>query len=144
MGIPVCRDHTMDADVEALFEQVRHQQRRLDLLVNNVWGGYEDCEAADFDAPYWEQPFWRWDRVFNSGLRAHHAASRLAAPIMMAQRHALIVNTTFWDRGEYLGNLPYDLAKTAVNRMAHAVALQLRPYHVSALALSPGLMRTRR
>ena len=86
--------------------------------------------------------FWRWDRMFNAGVRAHYAASRLAAPIMMAQRHGLIVNTTFWDRGEYLGNLPYDLAKTAINRMAHGMALELRPYHVSALALSPGWMRT--
>jgi NAD(P)-dependent dehydrogenase (short-subunit alcohol dehydrogenase family) len=46
---------------------------------------------------------------------------------MMAQRHGLIVNATFWDRGEYLGSLPYDLAKTAVNRMAHGMALELRP-----------------
>lgn len=142
MGIPVRCDHTMDADVEALFEQVRHQQGRLDLLVNNAWGGYENYETADFDAPFWEQPIWRWDRMFKAGVRAHYASSRLAAPIMMAQRHGLIVNTTFWDRGEYLGNLPYDLAKTAINRMAHAMALELRPYRVSALALSPGWMRT--
>jgi NAD(P)-dependent dehydrogenase (short-subunit alcohol dehydrogenase family) len=142
VGIPVRCDHAVDTDVEALFEQVRHQQGHLDLLVNNVWGGYEDYETADFDAPFWEQPIWRWDRMFNAGVRAHYAASRLAAPIMMAQRHGLIVNTTFWDRGEYLGNLPYDLAKTAINRMAHGMALELRPYHVSALALAPGWMRT--
>ena len=82
--------------------------------------------------------FWRWDRMFNAGVRAHYAASRLAAPIMMAQRHGLIVSMTFWDRGEYPGNL----AKTAINRMAHGMALELCPYHVSALALSPGWMRT--
>jgi NAD(P)-dependent dehydrogenase (short-subunit alcohol dehydrogenase family) len=142
VGIPVRCDHTVDSDVGALFEQVRQQQERLDLLVNNVWGGYENYETADFDAPFWEQPIWRWDRMFNAGVRAHYVAGRLAAPIMMAQRHGLIVNTTFWDRGEYLGNLPYDLAKTAINRMAHGMALELRPYHVSALALSPGWMRT--
>jgi NAD(P)-dependent dehydrogenase (short-subunit alcohol dehydrogenase family) len=142
VGIPVRCDHTVDADAEALFEQVRQQQDRLDLLVNNVWGGYEDYEAGDFDAPFWEQPLWRWDRMFNAGVRAHYMASRLAAPIMMAQRRGLIVNTTFWDRGVYLGSLPYDLAKTATNRMVHGMALELRPYNVSALALSPGWMRT--
>jgi NAD(P)-dependent dehydrogenase (short-subunit alcohol dehydrogenase family) len=61
---------------------------------------------------------------------------------MMAQRHGLIINTTFWDRGEFLGNLPYDLAKTAINRMVLGMALELSPHHVSALALSPGWMRT--
>jgi NAD(P)-dependent dehydrogenase (short-subunit alcohol dehydrogenase family) len=53
VGIPVRCDHTLDSDVEALFEQVRHQQGRLDLLFNNVWGSYENYETADFDAPFW-------------------------------------------------------------------------------------------
>ncbi len=142
VGIPARCDHTVGADVEALFELVEHQQGRLDLLVNNAWGGYEDYDAADFDAPFWRQPLWRWDRMFSAGVRAHYWASRLAAPIMIAQRHGLIVNTTFWDRGEYLGNLPYDLAKATINRMVYGMALELRPHHVSALALSPGWMRT--
>jgi NAD(P)-dependent dehydrogenase (short-subunit alcohol dehydrogenase family) len=53
-----------------------------------------------------------------------------------------MINTTFWDRDKCLSGLPYDLAKTAVNRLAYAMALELRPYGVAAVALSPGWMRT--
>jgi NAD(P)-dependent dehydrogenase (short-subunit alcohol dehydrogenase family) len=141
-GIPVRCDHTVDAEVEALLERVNHEQGRLDLLVNNVWGGYEQYGDADFDAAFWDQPLWRWDRMFDAGVRAHYSTSRQAAPIMIAQRSGLIVNTTFWDRGKCLSSLPYDLAKTAVNRLAYAMALELRSYGVAAVALSPGWMRT--
>ena len=142
VGIPVRCDHTADAEVEALFERVRHERGRLDILVNNVWGGYENYETADFDAPFWEQPLWRWDSMFAAGVRAHFTASRLAAPLMLARGQGLIVNTTFWDRGKALSNLPYDLAKTAVNRLAYVMALELRPHSVAVVALSPGWMRT--
>jgi len=142
VGIAVHCDHTVDAEVRALFERVKQEQGRLDLLVNNVWGGYERYSDADFDAPFWEQPLWRWDRMFDAGVRAHFSASREAAPMMIAQRSGLIINTTFWDRGKCLSGLPYDLAKTAVNRLAYAMALELRPNSVAAVALSPGWMRT--
>ena len=142
VGIPVRCDHTIDAEVEALFKQIKQEQGRLDLLVNNVWGGYERYGDADFDAAFWEQPLWRWDRMFDAGVRAHYLASRQAAPIMIAQRGGLVVNTTFWDRDKCLSGLPYDIAKTAVNRLAYAMALELRPHGIAAVALSPGWMRT--
>jgi NAD(P)-dependent dehydrogenase (short-subunit alcohol dehydrogenase family) len=141
-GIAVRCDHTVDAEVKALFKQVKEEEGRLDILVNNVWGGYEDYANADFDAEFWEQPMWRYDKMFTAGVRAHLSASRLAAPLMIAQRQGLIVNTTFWDRGKYLSNLAYDLAKTAINRMAYGMALELREHNVAAVALSPGWMRT--
>ncbi len=142
LGIAVRCDHTADDDVEALFDRIQKEQGRLDLLVNNVWGGYERYDGADFDAPFWDQPLWRWDRMFDAGVRAHFTASRLAAPLMIAQRKGLMVNTTFWDRGKCLSGLPYDLAKTDINRLAYAMSLELRAYNVAAVALSPGWMRT--
>jgi NAD(P)-dependent dehydrogenase (short-subunit alcohol dehydrogenase family) len=142
-GIAVRCDHTADEQVEALFERVTREQDRLDLLVNNAWGGYEDYGSdAAFDAAFWEQPLWRWDRMFDAGVRAHYTASRFAAPLMRARRQGLIVSTTFWDRGKALSNLPYDLAKTAINRLAYLLALELRAYNVAAVAVSPGWMRT--
>ena len=142
-GIPVRCDHTVDEQVEALFKRVQREQGRLDLLVNNVWGGYEDYGSDEaFDAAFWEQPLWRWDRMFQAGVRAHFTASRLAAPVMIQQGHGLIINTTFWDRGKCLSNLPYDLAKTAVNRLAYVMALELRQHNIAAVALTPGWMRT--
>jgi NAD(P)-dependent dehydrogenase (short-subunit alcohol dehydrogenase family) len=141
-GIPVRCDHTVDGEVEALFERVEVEQGRLDVLVNNVWGGYEEIGAVDFRGAFWEQPLWRWDKMFRAGVRAHMSASRLAAPIMIAQGRGLIVNTTFWDRGKMISNTFYDLAKTAINRMAYCMALELREHNVAAVALSPGWMRT--
>lgn len=138
-GIPVRCDHTVDAEVAALFDQVRQEQGRLDILVNNAWGGYEQMD--DFSAPFWEQPD-RWHAMFTAGVRAHLMASRHAAALMLPQRQGLIVNTTFYDRGKYLSNLYYDLAKSAINRMAYGMALELRRHGIAAIALTPGWMRT--
>jgi NAD(P)-dependent dehydrogenase (short-subunit alcohol dehydrogenase family) len=94
-GIAVRCDHTSDTDVAALFDRIRTDQRSLDLLVNNVWGGYEhpDCRPLTF-APFWEQSLQQWDRMFTAGVRAHLTASRLAAPLMVPYRRGLIVSTT--------------------------------------------------
>jgi NAD(P)-dependent dehydrogenase (short-subunit alcohol dehydrogenase family) len=144
LGIPVRCDHTMDAEVEALFHRVRSEQGRLDLLVNNVWGGYEHYDFGRFTAPFWEQPLRHWNDMFTAGVRAHLVASRLAAPLMLEQRRGLIINTVAWDRDLYLGNLFYDVAKAAIIRMAFGMAEELRPHGIAALALAPGFMRTER
>jgi NAD(P)-dependent dehydrogenase (short-subunit alcohol dehydrogenase family) len=143
-GHAVRCDHTEAPQVEALFERVRSEQGRLDLLVNNAWGGYEQHDLGGFLRPFWEQPLRHWDGMFTAGLRAHLIASRFAAPLMLPQRRGLIVCTTAWDRDRYLGNLPYDVAKAAVNRLAWALARELRPHGVTAVALAPGFMRTER
>jgi len=143
VGIPIRCDHTDDAQVAALFERVRDEQGRIDLLVNNVWGGYEEYESdAAFDRPFWEQPIRRWDGMFDAGVRAHFTASQHAARMMIPQRRRLIVNTTFWDRGKVLTNLPYDVAKNAVVRSVYNMGLELREHGVAAVAVSPGWMRT--
>lgn len=142
VGIPARCDHTVDAEVEALFERVKQEQGRLDILVNNVWGGYEKDPEGDFVAPFWEQPLWRWDVMFVAGVRAHYTASRLVARLMISQRQGLIVNTTFWDRDKYFAPLSYYLSKTTINRMVYGMALELRKHDIAAVALSPGWMRT--
>lgn len=140
VGIPVRCDHTVDAEVEVLFERVEREQGRLDILVNNAWDGYDTAE--DYDAPFWEQPMWRWDRQLTEGVRIYYTASRLAARLMVRQRSGLIVGITFRDRGKYLGPpLSYDLQKAAVNRMARGMAEELRRHGVAAVALSPGTPR---
>jgi NAD(P)-dependent dehydrogenase (short-subunit alcohol dehydrogenase family) len=151
VGIPVRCDHTVDTDVEALFDRVKQDCDQLDLLVNNVWGGYEPIDgkyvAGDpeaFDVPFWEQPLDHWEGMFTAGVRAHLTASRLAAPLMVPHQQGLIINTTYWDQDTYLNNLFYDLSKTAINRMAFGMARELREYDIAAVALSPGYMRTER
>jgi len=143
-GVAVRCDHTADAEVEALFARVEQEQSRLDVLVNNAWGGYEQFDWSRFGDPFWEQPMRLWSGMFESGVRAHLAATRLAVPLMLPGRGGLIVHTTAWDRDKYLGNLFYDVAKAAVNRMAFGMARELQPHHVAVVALAPGFVGTER
>ena len=145
-GIAVRCDHTSDADVDALFARIRDNHGRLDLLVNNVWGGYEDPNCRPLTiAPFWEQSVQQWDRMFTAGVRAHLTASRLAAPLMVPRRRGLIVSTTAHLRAlPYMRNLFYDLAKNAVSHLVWAMAQELREHNVAAVALAPGFMRTER
>jgi NAD(P)-dependent dehydrogenase (short-subunit alcohol dehydrogenase family) len=143
-GVAIRCDHTSDAEVEALFARVKREQGRLDLLVNNVWGGYEKFDWSRFAAPFWEQPMRHWLGMFESGVRAHLAATRLAVPLMLGKRGGLIVHTTAWDRDQYLGNLFYDVAKAAVNRMAFGMARELQLHDIAVVALAPGFVGTER
>lgn len=141
-GIAVRCDHTDENDVKALFDRVQHDQGRVDLLVNNAWGGHETFDGV-FQAPFWKRPMVHWDAMFDRGVRNHLLASRLAAPAMVTRGQGLIVTTTFWDQGRYLkGNLFYDLAKSAMTRLAYDMAQDLAPYGVASIAVSPGWMRT--
>lgn len=141
-GVAVRCDHTQEDDVASLFARVQREQGRLDLLVNNAWGGHETFDGL-FEAPFWEHPLSNWDSMFDRGVRNHLLASRFAAPLMVAKKSGLIAITSFWDRDKYLhGNLFYDLAKSAMNRLAFGMAEELRPHGVASLALSPGWMRT--
>jgi NAD(P)-dependent dehydrogenase (short-subunit alcohol dehydrogenase family) len=144
-GVAVRCDHTIDAEVESLFRRIRDDHRRLDLLVNNVWGGYEHIDGPLPRVPFWEQPLGQWDSMFTSGVRAHVTASRLAMPLMLPQGRGLIVSTTaHLEPLPYLRNLFYDVAKNAVARVTWAMAQELREHRIAAVALAPGFMRTER
>jgi NAD(P)-dependent dehydrogenase (short-subunit alcohol dehydrogenase family) len=142
-GIPVRCDHTDEAQVRELIARVTRDQDRLDLLVNNAWGAHETFTPQSLNAPFWEQSLDSWDSMFQRGVRNHLLSCRAAAPLFIKQKRGLIVTTTFWDQDRYLkGNLFYDLAKSAMNRLAFGVAEELRPHGVASLAVSPGWMRT--
>jgi NAD(P)-dependent dehydrogenase (short-subunit alcohol dehydrogenase family) len=149
VGIPVRCDMTQDEQVEALFNRIE-RDGRLDIVVNNAWGGYEGydgktwADGTEFFAPFWEQSLQRWEGMFTAGVRSHLVASRCAVPLMLSQKQGLIVNTIAWDRDKYLGNLFYDMAKHAIARMTLAMARDLEPYKIAAVAVAPGFMRTER
>lgn len=143
--IPVCCDHTLDSEVEAVFHQISTEQDRLDILVNSVWGGYENMvENGEFTwtLPFWKQPLWRWDAMFAAGVRAHYVASARAARTMVAQQSGLIVNVSFWAAQKYIGNVAYGVSKAATDKMTADMAHELREYNVAAVSLYPGLVRT--
>lgn len=143
-GIPVPCDHTVVEDVDRLAATIREDSGRLHLLVNNVWGGYEGYDARLFELPLWEQPVRRWDRMFETGVRAHYLTSRAVVPLLLEAGEALVVNISFGDDGRYLGDVQYDVAKYAVTRLGFALSEALADTGVSSLTVYPGFTRTER
>jgi dehydrogenase/reductase SDR family member 1 len=144
-GVALECDHRNDEQVQAAFRQIADEQGRLDILVNNVWGGYENMvENGEFTwpRPFWRQPLWRWDAMFQAGVRAHYVASQLAAQVMAPRRSGLIVNISFWAAQKYVGNVAYGVSKAATDKMTADMSHELREYNVAVISLYPGLVRT--
>ncbi len=140
-GIAVRCDHTDDAQVEALFDRIRGEQGRLDLLVNNAWSGYEI--SPDSDLNFWEMEWRHWDLMFTGGLRATALASSLAAPMMLEAGSGLVVNIT-WVLDRPHGHAFYEVVKNGTNKLTEQMADDLRPFGVACVAVSPGWMRLER
>lgn len=143
-GIAVRCDHATDQDVELLFDRIRVEQGRLDILVNNVWGGYEAQAFGIPMTPFWQQPRAQWESMLVAGTRAQLVTSQLAAPLMITQPGSVIISTVAWAYDEYLRNIFYDLSKAAVIRMTRGMAHDLRSHGAAAIAVAPGFMRTER
>jgi dehydrogenase/reductase SDR family member 1 len=138
-------DHRVDGEVEAAFARIIGDAGFVDILVNNVWGGYERMmEGGEFTwgKPFWEQPIWRWDAMFGAGVRAHYRASQLAAPSMIARRRGLIVNVSHWAAQKRIGNVAYGASKAATDKLTADMAVELRAHNVTVVSLYPGMVRT--
>ncbi len=140
-AIPIRCDHTDDAQVEAVFERIKADHGRLDLLVNNAWSGYE--LGLYYETPFWEMEWRHWDLMFQGGLRATAFASWLAAPMMLEAGRGLIVNIT-WVLDRPHGVTFYEVVKNATNKLTEQMADDLRPHGVACVAVSPGWMRLER
>src|SRR5229473_4349165 len=120
-------DHRVDTQVEVAFNLIVREAKAIDILVNNVWGGYERMiEDGNFTwpKPFWEQPLWRWDAMFSAGVRAHYQASQLAAPTMIARRRGLIVNISSWAAQKTMASLSKCL-KFGGDRKAVLITLKI-------------------
>lgn len=138
-------DHASDSSVAAAFDRIRKEQGRLDILVNNAWGGYQGMvEDGRFTwpAPFWEQPIWRWDAMLGTGVRAALVASQHAARLMVGARRGLIVNMSSWAAQKHIGNAIYGVAKAATDKLTSDMAFELREHGVTVVSLYPGLVRT--
>jgi dehydrogenase/reductase SDR family member 1 len=138
-------DHTDDAQVAAVFERIAGDHGRLDLLVNNAWGGYDrmvEDGRFTWGLPFWEQPTWRWDAMFAAGVRANYVAGASAARMMVQRCAGLIVNISFWAARKHIANVPYGVAKAATDKLTADMAHELRAHEVAVVSLYPGLVRT--
>ena len=141
-GIAVRCDHRNDAETEALFEQVKNEQKKLDILVNSAWAGYEGLhDGSDFplDQPFWVRRLSYWDDNF-FGVRAAYIAGVLAARAMVEQKHGLIVNIS--SKISNYGSPAYGGSKVATDRLSADMAEPLKEHHVAVVTLYPGLVRT--
>jgi dehydrogenase/reductase SDR family member 1 len=138
-------DHRDDTQVADAFGRILREAGTIDILVNNVWGGYErmiDNGEFTWGKPFWEQPLWRWDAMFTAGVRAYYQASQLAAPAMIAGGRGLIVNISTWAAQKRIGNVAYGVSKAATDKMTADMAIELKPHGVTVASLYPGLVRT--
>ena len=138
-GIAVRTDHTVEAEVERLFARVRAERGRLDVLVNDVWGG---DALTEWGAPFWQLSSAQGFELLERAVHSHIITSRHGVPLMVEQNAGLVVEVTDGDTLGYRGNLFYDLAKNAVVRLAYAMAADLHAHRVTALALTPGFLRS--
>ncbi|MFF7341786.1 SDR family oxidoreductase [Streptomyces sp. NPDC008163] len=139
-GIPVRTDHSRPDEVRALVDRIAAEQGgRLDILVNSVWGG---DPLTDWERPLWEQDLDTGLRLMRRAVETHVITSRFALPLMVARRSGLVVEVTDGNTARYRGSFFYDLAKSAVIRLAVAQAAELKAHGVAAVAITPGFLRS--
>lgn len=140
IGIAVRADHTKEKEVEALFERVsREQDGRLDVLVNDIWGGEH---LSHWGTPFWEQPLQDGLLMQERAVLAHMITSYYGAPLMIRRREGLLIEITDGSTYNYRGNLYYSLAKISPIHLVAAMAQELGPHGVTALAVTPGFLRS--
>lgn len=139
-GIAVQVDHADDGQVAALFEQVRREQGRLDILVNNAI-----AIPAELTQPgaFWEKPVSNWEMI-DVGLRSNYVAAWHAARIMVPQQSGLMVALSGYVGVTYTYNVIFGTCKTATDRMARDMAIELKPHNVASLSLWQGFTYTER
>lgn len=140
LGIPVRVDHADDAEVAAFFDRVRSERGRLDILVNNAFALPEDLTDPK---PFWDKPLSNWEMV-DVGVRSNFAAARHAAQVMVRQNSGLIVATSGYVGVTYTYGVVFGLCKSAVDRMARDMAVELQPHNVASISLWQGLTMTER
>jgi NAD(P)-dependent dehydrogenase (short-subunit alcohol dehydrogenase family) len=149
-GIPYRCDHTNEREVDTLISWALRRHGRIDVAVSSVWGGNEGYDGERYrDGSAWGTPFWRrpgagFGVAMETGSYAAFLLAKAVAPTMVAARKGLLAFVSYDDGGAYLGDVFYDLGKASLNRLALACGTELKPHGVTAMAISPGHVRTER
>jgi NAD(P)-dependent dehydrogenase (short-subunit alcohol dehydrogenase family) len=155
LGIPVQADYTVEADVARVFDRVREEHGRVDILANAVWGGADSFSSVDewmaiWGKPFWDQPSGQWQGMMTAGAYAYFLAGYYASKLMAAAGRGLIVGITdgvvdpakTQDYGG--GQLIWDLAHQCINRLMFDMSVEGKPHKIAVITLMPGFMRTER
>ncbi|MFE7795673.1 SDR family oxidoreductase [Streptomyces sp. NPDC057460] len=142
-GIAVPTDHLVPEQVRALAERIDAEQGRLDVLVNDVWGGER---LFAFDKPVWEHDLGNGLRLLRLGVETHAITSHFVLPLLVRRPGGLVVEmtdgTSAYNGTHYRNSYFYDLVKNSVLRMAFVLAHELKPHGGTAVALTPGWLRS--
>lgn len=142
-GIPVQVDHLVADEVERLIDRIRAEQGRLDVLVNDIWGGEQ---LKEWDTPVWKHDLRNGLRMLSLGIHTHLITAHYALPLLIERPGGLLVEVTDgtaeYNAEHYRINPFYDLAKIAVTRMAWAHAKDLAPHGATSVAITPGWLRS--
>ncbi|NXY96862.1 SDR family oxidoreductase [Streptomyces sp. BR123] len=142
-GIAVVADHLVAEQVEALVGRIGAEEGRLDVLVNDIWGGER---LFEWDSTVWEHDLDKGLRLLRLAVDTHAITSHYALPLLLREPGGLVVEmtdgTADYNAGHYRVSFFYDLAKAAVLRMAFALGHELGPRGATAVALTPGWLRS--
>ena len=142
-GIAVPADHLDPTQVEQLIQRIERDHGRLDVLVNDIWGG---DHFIQWNTPVWEHSLENGLRMLHLAVDTHIITSHFALPLLIKNPGGLVVEVTDgtaeYNDDHYRVSLFYDLAKTSVVRMAWSLARELEPHQCTAVALSPGWLRS--
>lgn len=142
-GIAVQVDHLDHAQVQALVERIEREQGRLDILVNDIWGG---DKLTEWNVPVWEHSLENGLHILRLAIDTHIITSHFALKLLTKNPGGLVVEVTDgtaeYNAENYRLSMFYDLAKTSVIRIAWALAKELEPHRCTAVALSPGWLRS--
>jgi NAD(P)-dependent dehydrogenase (short-subunit alcohol dehydrogenase family) len=142
-GVAVRVDHLVPAEVEALVIRMRKESGRLDILVNDIWGGEK---LFEWNKAVWEHNLENGLRLLRLAIDTHLITAHYALPLMITQPGGLLVEVTDgtaeYNADHYRLSVFYDLAKVAATRMAWAHAKDLAPYGAAAVSITPGWMRS--
>lgn len=142
-GIAARVDHLVADEVRALIERIRAEQGRLDILVNDIWGGEK---LFEWNKPVWDHNLENGLRLLRLGVDTHLITAHFALPLLIERPGGLLVEVTDgtadYNADHYRLSPFYDLAKVAVNRMAWAHAKDLEKHGASAVSMTPGWLRS--
>lgn len=142
-GVAVQVDHQEPKQVEELVKRIEREHGRLDVLVNDIWGG---DKFIQWKTPVWEYSLDRGLHMLRNAVDTHLITNHFALPLLIKKPGGLVIEVTDgtaeYNKDHYRVSLFYDLAKTSIVRMAWALAQELGPHQCTALALSPGWLRS--